>query len=303
MRLDRFDLNLLVVFEAVYAEGNLTRAAEQLNMAQPSVSNALARLRAAYDDPLFVRAGRGMAPTPLARQLISPIRLALRQVRGTLTGSVGFEPAQTDRTFRISVGEIQATSMLPGLIDAIGREAPDVRVRAFQMDRREIKDALALGQLDLAVDIPRLSSHALNQCPLTRGEHVCVLRKGHPKARGAMTLERLQSLSFIAVSSRPTGSSLLELALNRAGTRVEPVLRTQYYLPAMRIVASSDYALVAPRVLADEFDVTAKRLPFEIGMEGSCLYWHRSAEEDPANQWLRSLIVQQWGAPGTSADA
>ena len=131
MRLDRFDLNLLVVFEAVYAEGNLTRAAEQLNMAQPSVSNALARLRAAYDDPLFVRAGRGMAPTPLARQLISPIRLALRQVRGTLTGSVGFEPAETDRTFRVRfVRVVDMGGTHPGLVllERTSVAAPPARV-------------------------------------------------------------------------------------------------------------------------------------------------------------------------------
>lgn len=295
MRLDRFDLNLLVVFEAVYTEGNLTRAAEQLNMAQPTVSNAVARLRAVYEDPLFVRSGRGVAPTPLARQLINPVRQALRQVQGTLTGTVAFEPEHSEQAFRISIGEIQATSMLPPLIEALSREAPNVKVRAFQTDRREIKDALALGTLDLAIDIPRLSSHTLNQHQLSRGENVCVLRKGHPRSRGAMTLEKFQSLEFIAVSSRPTGSSLLELALSRVGMRVEPVLRTQYYLPAMRIVESSDYALVAPRALAEQFDVSAKRLPFEIGMEGSWLYWHRSAEEDPANHWLRSLIIRQWG--------
>jgi DNA-binding transcriptional LysR family regulator len=244
-----------------------------------------------------------VAPTPLAHQLIGPIRQALRQVQGTLTGTVAFDPIASDRTFKISIGEIQATSMLPVLIDALRLEAPNVKVRAFQTNRREIKDALALGSLDLAVDIPRLSSHALKQHQLTRGENVCVLRKGHPRSRGAMTLEKFQSLDFIAVSSRPTGSSLLELALSRVGMRLEPVLRTQYYLPAMRIVESSDYALVAPRALAEQFDVIGKPLPFEIGMEGSWLYWHRGAEEDPANLWLRSLVIRQWGTGSTHSDA
>ena len=181
MRLDRFDLNLLVVFEAVYSESNLTRAGEQLNMAQPTISNAVARLRAVYGDPLFVRSGRGVAPTPLARQLIGPVRQALRQVQGTLAGTVAFEAESSERTFNLSIGEIQATSMLPPLIDVLSREAPDVRLRAFQTNRREIKDALATWAPWIwRSTFPGLSAHSLNQHQLTRGENVCVLRKGHP---------------------------------------------------------------------------------------------------------------------------
>ncbi len=294
MRLDRFDLNLLVIFERVYTEGNLTHAAEQLNVAQPTVSNAMTRLRTAFDDPLFVRSGRGVTPTPLARSMIGPVRQALRQMQSTLEGHVAFDPASSDRTFNLSIGEIVATTFLPPLIEALGSEAPGVKVRAFQTDRHEIKERLALGTLDLALDIPRLSSQALNQQALAGGGYVCVLRNGHPSARGRMTPDKLLSLEFVAVSSRPTGSGILEIAATKAGGRVEPVLRTQYYLPALRIVESSDYALVAPRSLTSEFDVVARDLPFEMEMDSTWLYWHRSAEEDPANQWLREMVLRCW---------
>ncbi len=294
MRLTQFDLNLLVIFETVYAEGNLTRAAEQLNVAQPTVSNAMARLRASFDDPLFIRSGRGVAPTPLARRMIGPVRQSLRQMQSTLDGNMAFDPASSDRTFTMSIGEIAATALLPPLVILMGEEAPQAKLRAFQTDRREIKEKLALGELDVAVDIPRLSSHSLNRSPLTAGDYVCVMRRGHPKSKGALTLEKFLELDFVAVSSRRAGSSLLELAVGRIGGRVEPALRTQYYLPALRIVESSDYALIAPRSLAAQFDVAAKDLPLVIDMEGTWLYWHRSVEEDQANVWLRGLVARAW---------
>ncbi len=294
MRLNQFDLNLLVIFETVYAEGNLTRAAEQLNVAQPTISNAMARLRTVFDDPLFIRSGRGVAPTPLATRMIGPVRQSLRQMQATLDGNITFDPLNSDRTFNISIGEIAATALLPPLIKLINKEAPAAKVRAFQSDRREIKEKLALGTLDVAVDIPRLSVHTLNRSSLTEGDYVCILRNGHPRSKGRLTLQKFLDFEFIAVSSRPTGSSLLEFAASRAGGRVEPALRTQYYLPALRIVEASDYALVAPRSLAAQFDVLAKDLPFDIDAEGSWLYWHRSVEEDQANQWLRRLIKEAW---------
>ena len=124
MRLDRLDLNLLVVFEAIYAEGNLTRAAARLNVAQPTVSNALARLRLVYDDPLFVRSGRGVTPTPVARQMIAPLRQALRQLQTTLERKVQFDPATAERTFIVSVGEVAGSLVLPALVEQLERLAP-----------------------------------------------------------------------------------------------------------------------------------------------------------------------------------
>ena len=106
-----------------------------------------------------------------------------------------------------------------------------------------------------------------------------------------MTLERFLSLQVISVSSRPSGSSVLELALNRINRSMEPVLRTQYYLPSFKIVESTDYAMVSPRSLAQQFDLAIKELPFETNVSSSCVYWHRSAEDDPANIWLRSQII------------
>ena len=298
MRLDRFDLNRLVVFEAVYTEQNLTRAAEKLNLAQPTISNAMTRLRTAFDDPLFIRSGRGVAPTPLARKIIDPIRQSLRQVQATLDQNLTFDPSKSDAEFNISMGEITATVLLPTIVEAISAEAPHVMVRAFQTDRREIKEKLALGQLDIALDISRLSARELNSADLPTGSYVCAMSRGHPGAKNALTPETMLNLDFIAVSSRSTGSSLLELAMQKIGHRVRPKMRTQYYLPAMRIVESSSYAVIAPESIVAEFDVVSKPLPFPIGVEGNSIYWHRSVEEDPANRWLRSKVLQAARAPG-----
>jgi DNA-binding transcriptional LysR family regulator len=292
MLLQRFDLNLLVVFDAIYTEANLTRAAARLHLTQPTVSNALARLRQAYGDPLFVRSGRGVTPTPRARQMAAPVRAALRQMQATLDGLVEFAPATSDRCFRISIGELAGAALLPPLVEILAREAPGVRLETYPMDRREIADALALGTLDLAIDIPQLSAARLERAPLAAADYVCALRRGHRYARGRLTIQRFVELEFIAVSSRRSGSSLAELALQRAGRRAAPLVRTPYYLPALRTVERTDLALLAPRALAGQFEVVAKELPIELDAPGSCLFWHRSAADDPANAWLRDSILR-----------
>lgn len=299
MQLSRFDLNLLVVFDAIYTENNLTRAGEVLNMAQPSVSNALARLRAVYDDPLFVRSGRGVAPTPTAQRMIEPIRQSLRLMQSTLDGNLAFQPSSSDHTFRISVGELGASSILPKVIELLNVQAPGIHVHAFQMDRREVAGALAAGQIDLAIDIAQLSTRSLNRHPLEEGDHVCVLRRDHPRGSEAMTLALFMSLEQIVVSSRSTGSSLVELALSRIGERITPKVRVQYYLPGFNLVQASDHTLVAPRSVAEQFDVLVRELPFEPSVTSTWLYWHRNVQEDPANAWLRAMIIDLFGKAST----
>lgn len=290
MNLRSIDLNLLPVFEAVYVERNLTRAAEALNVTQPAVSNALARLRAALGDPLFVRSGRGMAPTPVAQILIAPVREALTRLRSGLEPGAAFDPKTSERTFNLAIRDIAASAMIPILAKRLERAAPGVRLHCHQVDRSEVATELAAGRLDFAIDIPALSRPDLDSAPLMSDPLVCALRKSHPRAKRRLSLPAFLALRHITVSSRRAGRTLVDEALSRIGEKLRPVLRLPHYQPAFHTVMSSDLALVAPQSLARRYDVSALPLPFDAPALDLLLFWRRDTAEDPAIRWLRGEV-------------
>src|SRR5476651_1403531 len=128
MHISRVDLNLFIVFEAIYAEGSITRASLKMNLTQPAISHALNRLRLLFEDPLFERQGHVMVPTPLARSIIDPVRSSLRGFEVTLNGAERFEPASSERTFSLGVRDVLEASVLPPLMAALSRKAPSVNL-------------------------------------------------------------------------------------------------------------------------------------------------------------------------------
>jgi DNA-binding transcriptional LysR family regulator len=291
MNLRGIDLNLLPIFEAIYLERSLTRASEALHVSQPALSNALVRLRRAFGDPLFVRAQRGMAPTPEAERLIGPVREAMGRLRGGLDRGRGFDPESSERAFNVAAGEVAASALAPALATRLLRSAPRVRFFFHQVDRAAVAGELASGRLDLAIGIP-LSQPELESAPLLEDPYVCVLRKYHPAARKRLTIEKLLELSHVAVSSRRRGRTPADLALHRLGHRLRPVLRFPHYAPAFHTVAATDCALIAPASIARiHDDVVVRPLPFEAAKLALCLYWRRDANEDPACMWAREMLI------------
>ena len=124
MNLNKVDLNLFVVFDAIYTEANLTRAGQIVGITQPAVSNALARLRETFNDPLFVRTAQGMVPTPMAQNIIGPVRTALQQLRVSVQESRTFTPQQANKTYRISMTDLSEQILLPPLFQRLRRQAP-----------------------------------------------------------------------------------------------------------------------------------------------------------------------------------
>jgi len=299
LKLTGIDLNLFVAFEAIYAERNLTRAADILNVTQPAVSNALARLRATFGDPLFERRGGAMAPTAVSQSLIGPVRQALARLRSGLDQRTAFDPATSDRTFHIALRDTSAAMLLPALARHLEAEAPRVQVQCHLVDRAEIAPELAAGTLDLAIDIPQMARSDLSSAPLIADRYVCVLRRGHPAARGEMTLERFVALRQIAISGRRRGRTLVEAALARMGRTPNTVLRVPTFQMAMEVVRASDVIAAAPHLLAQGQDVAIRDLPFPAPTVESLLYWHRNAESDPGSQWMRDELLRLFaGAAG-----
>lgn len=290
MNLRTLDLNLLPVLEAIYAERSLTRASEMLHITQPAVSNALSRLRAHFEDPLFVREGRGVKPTAMTEALMPAIREALDKLRNGLEPRSVFEPSRSTRVFNISSRDASAHILAPPLARRLEAQAPGVRISWSQPQRSAIAGELASGRLDLAIDVQDLRGADLERLLLTTTPYVCVLAKDHPLANEILTQERFFGLRHIAVSSRREGRSLIEEMARALGQRITPVHRLPHYLPALEVVRCTRLALAAPAPIAEGSGLAVLKLPFDFPSPGSMLYWHREYAQDPALTWLRGLI-------------
>ena len=174
MQLSDIDLNLLVVFHQLMLQRRVSRVAEHLGLSQPAVSNALARLRRLLDDPLFLRTPAGMQPTPLAEQLAAPVAQALAAIHGALNQRAGFEPAHSERVFRIGMTDIGEIYFLPRLMDAIARCAPGVSVSTLRNAAINLKEEMEAGHVDLAIGLlPQLKSGFFQRRLFTQ-RYVCL---------------------------------------------------------------------------------------------------------------------------------
>ena len=291
MNLRGIDLNLLPIFETIYVERNLTRASEVLHTTQPALSNALVRLRRAFGDPLFIRSGRGMTPTPEAEQLIGPVRDAMMRLRSGLDRGQGFEPHLSERAFNVAAGDVATSALAPALARELATKAPRVRFFFHQIDRAAVPTELAARRVDLAVDIPALAQADLESQPFIEDPYVCVLRSGHPHGRKRMTLARLLELNHVAVSRRRGGRTVVDLALNKLGERLRPVMRFPHYAAAFHVIETTDFALIVPLSLARLHNVEIVQLPL-AGLKLTLhLYWRRDTDRDPACVWAREQLA------------
>jgi DNA-binding transcriptional LysR family regulator len=292
LNLRTVDLNLLPIFEAIYAERSLTRAGETLHLTQPAVSNALVRLRAALDDPLFVREARSMVPTPAAEALIGPVREALTRLRSGLGARARFEPGSSQRVFNVAMGDVAAATIAPVIARRLAA-TPGVRFNIVQIERSKVAHELGTGGVDFAVDIPVVARADLESASMGKSaRYVCALRRDHPAARGKLTLPRFLALQHVLVSSRRSGRTALDHALAAVGERVRAAMRMAHYHAAFEVVKAGDMALTAPHSIAQQFDVALRPLPFAVPSHGFHLFWRRDARHDPAHVWGRQALLE-----------
>ena len=294
VNVSRVDLNLFVVLDAIYTEGGITRASERLNLTQPAISHALSRLREVVGDPLFVREGHAMAPTPAAHALIGPVRRALREIEGSLNQLKRFDPATSTRAFRIGMRHIVESSALPGLARRIRCQAPHVRLAAVHHDRDALHGALATGELDAVIDVllPRVPQVSYER--LAGGNMVVAMRAGHPRLADTLDLATYLELEHVMASSRRAGPGLEDLALERLGHERRVVVRCQHHWTACQVVAGSDLLLTLPARYAGRANAALGNRLFPFPLDAPAndlyLYWHANLEDEPGNHWLREQI-------------
>lgn len=294
--LSRIDLNLLTVLDAIYTEGGVTRASEKLNLTQPAISHALGRLRRMFDDPLFVRQGRALVPTPFTRNLIEPLRRSLRAVGDTLDTARRFDPAKTEAHFTLGLRDPAEMLVLPHLMGAIAVAAPSLDLTTVQMRRRNIEPALSAGTLDFAIDVPIVLSESVHRQRVAADRLVVVARERHPEVHADLVLATYLRQQHVMVTSRRLGPGLEDLALSQRGLQRRVRLRCRNYAAAFRVVSETDLVLTMPEryagVLNHELGNQILPLPFKTPTLDQYLYWHESADKDPANCWFRALLLK-----------
>ena len=294
MNLSKVDLNLFIVFDAIYTEANLTRAGQIVGITQPAVSNALARLRDTFNDPLFVRTAQGMVPTPMAQNIITPVRHALQLLRVSVQESRSFNPNEANKTYRISMTDLTEAVILPHLAARIRRLAPNINIDSFLTRRRETTKELAAGRLDFAIDAPLNTDPQVRHVRLFEDRYVCIMRKGHPLAgKDRISLDDYLAQSHIHISSRRNGLGHVDLALGKMGIQRRVVLRSQHYQMAPLVLESTDMVMTVNERFARRHNLHWVELPIDdIPPIQTHLFWHESTDQDPANRWMREQIIE-----------
>ncbi len=292
MDLNKVDLNLFVVLDSIYTESSLSAAAKRLYVTQPAVSAALSRLRTVFDDPLFIRSGRRMVPTPTTESIIGQVREALALIRTSVDKSYHFVPAKEHKAIRLSMNDFSESILLPKLYKALETQAPNMTLQVVQLNRREALKSLAAGRLDLVLDAPVLTNEHLNHEPLMNSGWVCVVREDHPITKEELTLERYLDLPHIHISSRKSGPGYVDYALENINVKRRIVLRTQHYLMIPNLVTQTDLCATVSDYFSNIPGTVALPIPFALEPQGSHIYWHRSRESDPSIQWVKNLILE-----------
>ncbi|VVE64600.1 LysR family transcriptional regulator [Pandoraea anapnoica] len=308
MDLHAVDLNLLVVFQHLYNARRVSRVAEALGVTQPAVSNSLARLRKLFNDELFIRTSRGMLPTPMATELAEPVAAALDALHGVFNRQLAFDPATSQRAFRIAMTDIGEVHFLPKLMHALGERAPGITVSTVRNTAVNLREEMAAGQVDLAVGhLPDLSAEFF-QRRLFRQKYVCMFRPGHPLDRvtmsarskktspARMTREDFERSEQVMVVAAGTGHGQVDEFMARAHVQRNIRLRVPHFVALADILHATDLIATVTEKFAQRsaqhFGLRYVDHPLDIPDVQINLFWHARYHREPASQWMRTLLFE-----------
>lgn len=297
------DLNLLRVFDAVMAEGSLTRAAGVLALTQPAVSHALRRLRDAVGEELFVRTAHGVRPTALAQTLWPQVRAAMGTLRQALAPG-DFDPRRDAVQLRIAMADATAALLAPPLVDGIERAQALVNLRMLPLTTRDPRRLLDAGDADLAVGFfPEVVTNIVAQGQDSHLRHqrlydtryVCVMRRGHPLAERALSLDTFCEAHHLLVSFSGRPHGYVDQALAALGRQRRIVLTVNQFFTAGRVVQQSDLLTVLPESFMGAtgygHELLLRELPMALNPVHVEMIWHLRHDADPAHRWLRAQML------------
>ena len=293
MKLTTFDLNLLVVFEAILRERSITKAGERVGLSQPAMSHALNRLRWMLKDQLFIRTPDGMLPTPRAEELAQPVRNALSELQSALDPQE-FTPEQAERHFTVAVNNYAAVVLAGPITAKCAALAPNVRLSLRPSGTLDIPDLLDRGELDLALAALDPPANRFAAQVLVEDHYVVVMRRGHPIAHRKLDLTTFATLPHLVISSSGEDLGFVDTALAGVGHARSIALEAPY-LSAGAVLTQSDMVAVLGRQIAQEFRrayaIKLQDLPFDSPVLRSVMLWHRRFDNQTAHRWLRETII------------
>ncbi|MCU0805645.1 MAG: LysR family transcriptional regulator [Burkholderiales bacterium] len=296
MNVSQIDLNLLRAFDAILRDRSVTAAGQRVGLTQPAMSNALARLRAAFGDALFVRGPEGMQPTPFARSIADPVRQALGLIDAALASRAGFDPSTSERMFRFNMSDIGEMVFLPPLLERLHRAAPGVRVEAVSLAQGDLEESLATGAIDLALGALPGVGPPVRSRRLFRDPYLSLVRADHPSIGSRLARRQFLEASHVVVSSVGTGHQAVEAALLAAGLHRRIALRVPHFVVVPMILARTDLIATLPGRIAASFAQTGdfKTLapPLRIPAADVQVHWHERFTEDAGNRWMRELLFE-----------
>jgi DNA-binding transcriptional LysR family regulator len=296
MNMAAVDLNLLIVFDALMQERNVTRAGDRIGLSQPATSSALARLRHLFNDELLVKTPTGMQPTPKAFQLAEVLRPALLQIQSAFTNQETFTPEISERLFRLGMSDYAELVLLPELMQQLSQQAPRIQLQVRATDRQEALSLLDEDQIDLAIGFYPKHSNWHQQEMLFEEKFVCVCCQNHPIINKHLTLTNYLAASHLLVSLREDLTGRIDRHLAMQNLQRHIALSIPHFLLAGFILARTHLVAALPERLAHmwvEFlPLQIQPLPLPVSGFVVSMLWHTKNTNELGLCWLRSLLSQ-----------
>ncbi|XXT23690.1 LysR family transcriptional regulator [Sorangium sp. So ce429] len=293
-RLRAVDLNLLTVLDVMILERNVTRAAERLGMTQPAVSSALARLRLLFDDDLFVRCGKEMAPTPRALSLAGPIRKALDLIQASLAQPDAFDYTAS-HTFKLGLGDLGEAVLLPRFLRWLEQLGARVRIEICRAPGALLQNEMRLGKVELVLDHVVIPGEGFRRERVLDIELVPLVRQDHPTVGPSLTVDEYMALEHVILEPREGQTDLAEHTQAVVGLSRRVQVQVPHHLSMPFIVSQSNLVCTLPlplaRLFEQHFPVRVVSCPLPIHPIPLFIMWHVSQEDDPAHQWLRRSLI------------
>jgi DNA-binding transcriptional LysR family regulator len=292
------DLNLLVVFHEMFQSRNVSAVARRVGLSQPTVSNALSRLRKTCGDELFVRTAQGMQPTPYAQRIAEPIAHALASVTQALNQEERFDPASSQRRFVIAMTDVGEIHFMPALVELCQRIAPQVGISSVRASAVDWQQEMETGQIDLAIGAFADVAQSLYHRRLFSQNHVTLFKRGHRFGAGKVDLKEFLTARHLMVTSRESPYDQINARLEKAGIARSVNFRVPHFTAVPYIVGTSDLVATVPAKLAQQacgpFGLDFITPPLRLPALHTNILWHRRYHQDGGNQWLRGLIAENF---------
>ena len=296
MNIEKLDLNLLRVFDAVYREQSLSRAANRLGLSQPGISQALNRLRQHTGDPLFIRHPHGVTPTAYSDAIAEPIQRALDGLHAAFQLQTALDIRRTDRRLRVAMSDYSETLILAPLVRIVDEQAPKLQLRVTSNDNIDLHAALQDGSVDLVIGAISPLDDDYRHQDLCTEEFVCIARRNHPAIQGSLSLKAYEEVKHVGVAVRAAQQSKIDQACRMHGFARTINVIVPNFLALPFIVASSDNIATMPRrllrLIPPHLGLQVLAPPVKLPTPTIRQYWAEKNHHDVVNMWLREQIFQ-----------